>query len=108
MALAYNIVRRMPDVSKAIVDITLDGSYAAGGYALAAAGLGMEAAPDMVDPQVVTTVGAGFIPSWNQQTGKLQMFKTGAALSGVLAECVAGDLSASVKVRCEVTGIPLI
>lgn len=107
MALAYTIVRKLPDVSKTIVDITLDGSYAAGGYALTPASLGMEAAPDMVDPQIVTTTGQGFIPSWNQQTGKLQFFKN-AAGAGAFAECVAGDLSASVKCRVEVTGIPLI
>lgn len=106
MAIAYSIVRRMPDIQKAIVDVTLDAAYGAGGYALTPNSLGMLAAPDMVDPQVVTTAGAGFVPSWNQQTGKLQMFKVGAA--GALTECVNTDLTAAVKVRLEVTGIPLI
>jgi hypothetical protein len=107
MAIAYKMIRQLPDANKTIVDITLDAAYAAGGYALTPASLGFETAPNMVDPQVVTTAGQGFVPSWNQQTGKLQMFKVGAA--GAMTECVNTDLSASVKVRLEVTGdIPLL
>jgi hypothetical protein len=110
MAITYNIVRRMTDQSKAIVDITLDANYAAGGYALTPSAMGMiqtnpATTPDMVDPQVIT--GQGFTPQWNQGTNKLQMFKTGAGLSGALAECVNTDLSSAVKVRCEVTGTPM-
>jgi hypothetical protein len=107
MAIAYKTVAFYPDMRKSIVDVTLDASYAAGGYALTPASLGFATAPNMVDPQVVTTAGQGFVPSWNQQTGKLQMFKVGAA--GAMTECVNTDLSASVKVRLEVTGdIPLL
>jgi len=105
MSIAYNIVRRLPDQNKTIVDITLDGSYASGGYALAPASLGMLQAPDMIDPDVKT--GQGFTPIWNQTTGKLQMFKS-AGSAGAHAECASGDLSSAVVVRLEVTGIPLI
>jgi hypothetical protein len=104
MALAYTLIRKMPDLSKMIVDITLDGAYAAGGYLLSNPSLGMYAAPDMVDPQVRT--GQGFVPLWNQVTGKLMMFKSAGA-AGPQAECAAGDLSNAVTVRCEVTGTPL-
>lgn len=107
MAIAYTRVAFYPDMRKSIVDVTLDAAYAAGGYALTPASLGFETAPNMVDPQVVTTAGQGFVPSWNQQTGKLQMFKVGAA--GAMTECVNTDLTAAVKVRLEVTGdIPLL
>jgi deoxyhypusine synthase len=105
MAIAYNVVRRMPDVQKAVVDITLDGAYAAGGYALTNAQLGMLVTPDMVDP--IVTTGQGFTPEWNKTTNKLLMFKT-AAGAGAHAECVAGDLSSAVVVRCEVTGTPML
>jgi hypothetical protein len=105
MAIAYNVVRRLPDTGKTIVDITLDGSYAAGGYALDPGSLGMELAPDMVDPQIIT--GQGFTPQWNQSTGKLQFFKN-AAGAGAFTECVNTDLSTAVKCRCEVTGYPRI
>jgi hypothetical protein len=105
MAIAYSIVRRMPDMQKAIVDITLDGAYGAGGYALNNNQMGMLAAPDMVDADIKT--GQGFTPIWNQSTGKLQMFKSAGA-AGAHTECVAGDLTNAVIVRCEVTGIPLV
>jgi hypothetical protein len=105
MAIAYNIVSKLPDERKTIVDITLDGNYAAGGYALTPASMGMLAAPDMVDPQIVT--GQGFAPQWNKGTAKLQMFKN-AAGAGALTECANTDLSSAVVVRCEVTGLPLI
>lgn len=105
MALAYKFVRRMPDVNKTVVDITLDGSYAAGGYALVNASLGLASAPDMLDPVVAT--GQGFTPIWNQSTGKLMMYKS-AAIAGAHTECVAGDLSSAVVIRCECIGVPLI
>jgi hypothetical protein len=104
MALAYTSVRKNPDIGKMVTDVTLDGSYSAGGYALSNAGLGMYGAPDMVDPQVIT--GQGFSPGWNRGTGKLMMFKSAAGASP-FTECVAGDLSTAVVVRCEALGIPL-
>lgn len=104
MAIAYNLVRRMPDMSKTIVDITLDGAYAAGGYALTNSALGMAAKADMIDPMVITA--QGFDAAWDQVNNKLKMWKSGS--TSAKAECVAGDLSSAVVVRCEVTGIPLI
>lgn len=104
MAIAYKTVRALPDVYKAIIDITLDASYASGGYALSNSSLGMLAKPDMLDFEVRT--GDGFVPRWDQANNKLKMFKVGAA--GALTECVNTDLTASVVVRAEVTGTPIL
>ena len=106
MAIVYNIVRKSPDQSKMVVDITLDGSYSAGGYALTPASLGLLAAPDMVDP--ILRSGQGLVPVWNQSTGKLMMYRTGAVVSTPLQEAVNTDITTAFIVRCEVTGIPLV
>ena len=105
MAIAYNIVRKMPDQSKVVVDITLDGAYDGVGYLLSHVGLGLASAPDMVDLDVQT--GQGFTPVWNKATGKLVMYKSAGA-AGAHAQCAAGDLSNAVIVRAECIGVPLI
>jgi hypothetical protein len=105
MAIAYNVVRRMPDVQKTIVDITLDGAYPAGGYALTNAQLGMLSTPDMVDPVIITA--QGFTPDWDKTNNKLKMFKS-AGVAGAHTECANTDLSSAVVVRCEVTGVPML
>jgi hypothetical protein len=104
MAIAYNVVRRMPDTGKTIVDITLDGSYAAGGYALNSNQLGMLQKPDMIDPAVITA--QGFDAAWDQPNHKLKMWKSGS--SSAKAECVGADLSSAVVVRCECTGLVMV
>jgi hypothetical protein len=105
MAIAYTVVARYPDQRKTVVDITLDGSYASGGYALDNRQLGLIQAPDSVDPYMVT--GDGFTPTFVASTNKLKIFKSAGA-AGAHTECVAGDLTSSVKVRCDVTGVPSV
>lgn len=67
--------------------ITLDNAYAAGGYALTAANLGLRGRIDGVVPGGVP----GFVISWNQATKKLQAYKTGAAVSTALAEAANSE-----------------
>lgn len=103
MAIAYAVVKRNPDLRETIVDVTLDGSYSAGGYALDGKSMGLLASkPEHVQP--VTKTVHGVVPSWDEANNKLVMWKTGSATSGVFIQAAAGDLSTSVIVRCLVKG----
>src|SRR5689334_19397192 len=101
MAIAYNIVDRSPLSGRTSVEITLDGSYAAGGYQLSNSGLGMLTNPASV--QLTVRSGQGFTPVYDKANNKLKMFKT-AAGSGAHAECVNTDLSSSVIVSALCNG----
>ena len=105
MAIAYNIVARRPDVGRTIVDVTLDGSYSSGGYVLDPKQLGMLVAPDSVDPYFTT--GEGFTPNYTASTQKLKIFKSAGA-AGQHTEASSGDLTSSMKVRCDVAGTPTL
>lgn len=104
MAIAYTRVASYPDKYQIVTDITLDGSYSSGGYLLDPKQLGVLAI-DHVDANVVT--GEGFTPTYVASTGKLKMLKSAGA-AGQHAEAVAGDLTSSIKVRCNVTGRPIL
>jgi hypothetical protein len=71
-----------------VVEVTTDGAYAAGGYAITAANLGLEGAIELVIPGGGT---GGFVPGWDHANKKLKFYKTGSALSGELAECAANE-----------------
>jgi hypothetical protein len=100
MALAYNVVKKLPLSSKTIVDITLDNAYPANGYVLSNTGLGVLDSPHMVDLDIKTA--QGFTPVWDQVNSKLKMYKSAGA-AGQHTECASADLTSSVVVRAEVT-----
>ena len=104
MAIAYATVARYPDKYQIITDITADGSYAAGGYLLSAAQLGVLGI-DAVDVDSIT--GDGFTGHYVSSTGKLKIFKSAGA-AGQHTECVSGDLSTANKFRLTVTGKPIL
>lgn len=103
MAIAYTRVQSYPDSYTNIVDVTLDGSYASGGYVLDPKALGVLAI-DAIDASFVT--GEGFVPEYVASSSKLKIFKVGAA--GAMTECASGDLTSSMKVRCTVLGRPIL
>ena len=104
MAIAYATVARYPDRYNVITDITCDGAYAAGGYALTASQLGVLSI-DGADAESVT--GDGFTPCYVASTGKLKIFKS-AAVAGQHTEAVAADLSTANKFRLTVTGKAIV
>ena len=105
MAIAYTKVASRPDLGRATYDITLDTSYPAGGYVLSASQMGMLSVDNVVP--VVTTTEA-VMPTYTSGTAKLKFYKTGSALSGVFAEIASTDVTASTKVRVDVTGTPVL
>lgn len=107
MAIAYARVATYGDKYQTITDITLDGSYGAGGYALTNASLGMLATPDNVVPQVITPA-TGLMAEWDKTNNKLKMWKTGSATSAIFLEAGAGDMSSATVVRVEATGKPIL
>jgi hypothetical protein len=110
MAIAYDIVSKgvAGNMRQNVVDITLDGSYASGGYALTAASLGV-ANIFVVIAQMKT--GENLLPQYNHATGKLEILKGASTTtvttgSGAFSELATNDTyaSSSVVVRCLVIG----
>jgi hypothetical protein len=104
MAHSYNVIARYPDMRKTIVDVVCDAAYPANGYVLDPKQLGMLSV-DHVNPIIST--GEAVLPVYTAATAKLKIYKTGAATSGVFLEIANTDVTASTKVRCEVTGTPI-
>jgi hypothetical protein len=104
MAIAYTQVASYPDMRTTVYDITLDGSYASGGYAVTAASLGVLGI-DSLDCNWAT--GEGFTAAYVTSTGKIKCFKN-AAGAGAFTECVNTDLTSSMKVRVTVIGKPIL
>lgn len=112
MAIAYSIdpnpLKSRRDLGQTLVTITLDGSYAAGGYALSNAGLGMLDTPDNIQMQYVhATATSDFVPVYDRANNKIKIFKSGTA-GATLNECVSGDITASHSIICTVQGRPAI
>jgi len=72
--------------------VTLDNPYPAGGYLLDPAQFGFKYAMGCL-VMGVHTAGTAYHYVWNTSTNRLQVFYTGAAFSGVLAEAVGANLS---------------
>ena len=110
MAIAYSIIRKgvAGNMRINIVDVTLDGSYAAGGYALTAASMGVGTVYNL-SPQVITNEGVE--AQWDQAGAKLRVVKgantvTVTSGNGAYSELATNDtlISANTKVRCVVIG----
>lgn len=80
-------------------DLTLDGSYGAGGYTLTPALIGHR---NILNSVETTISSSGFLCVWRPSTLKLQFYKVGAA--GALTECASSDLSSAATVRIHTLG----
>jgi len=109
MAIAYTRVAARPDAREVITDITLDGSYGAGGYALDNKQLGMLSTPDCVEFSSYrhATATSSNVPVWDPANNKLLIFE-GNTATNPLIECVAGDITSSHKVRATCKGNPIL
>lgn len=94
-ALTYSIVRHSGGRAskRNLVELTIGvaGDYAAGGINLDEALCGI----DKIDAVVMygTSPILGVVGNWDKTNGKLKLFKTGAALSGLLAEVAGADVA---------------
>lgn len=110
MALGYAIVKKgvAGNFRLNVVDVTLDGAYAAGGYDLDEASLGVSSV-SFIAPVNATSVGV--LPVYNHTTGKLLLYKGASTVTvtsgnAAFTELATNDtiISASHKVRLLVMG----
>jgi len=103
VAASATIVKRgsAGDLFFRIVDVTLDASYPAGGYPLAAKdfGFGTNGAIFMIDPGTMSKTG-GWLCAWDYTNSKLQVFDSSGAASAVSHEIAAATSLTGVVVRC--------
>lgn len=83
-----------------VVDVTLDGSYAAGGYAITAANVGLSSIDQVILPGVKTALSAttALAPEWDYTNGKLKFFKGNGV--GALTEAANTDITSAMVIRC--------
>src|SRR5215210_5871649 len=105
MAITLTRVKALPDQRRTIYTLTCDGSYSSGGYAISPRDLGLFQIDSLM---AYETSGQGNLAQWDAPNGKLRVFQTGAALSGVFSEAVSGDLSTANVFRIEATGNPVL
>jgi hypothetical protein len=88
-----------------IVDVTLDGSYPAGGYPLTPAQLGLGASGQvfMVDPCTVSKT-TGWLVGWDYTNAKLQVFDGSGAANAAMNQVAAATVLTGVVVRLFVMG----
>lgn len=82
------------------MDITLDDSYAAGGWAIAAADLNLTTIRNIYPPAASIT---GFVLAWDHVNGKLMAFEEADGATA-MQEIDATDLDAAV-IRCRYEGV---
>lgn len=105
MAIALARVKSRADVRETIFDMTCDGSYSSGGYAIAPKDVGLLSIDSI---EAYEKTGQGNLAQWDPTNGKLRVFQTGAALSGVLSEAISGDLSTANVFRLVCKGDPVL
>lgn len=105
MAVSFALVSSRPDLGRKVYDMTCDGSYASGGYAITAANVGMVSIDNITASDAT---GQGNVASWIPADAKLKVFQGSATASAVLSEAVSGDLSTSNVFRLQVTGVPAL
>lgn len=101
MALAFTRLHRFAEGNRYLIvqQVTLDGSYASGGYALTPTQVGHRNQITNISTGVSKN---GYISAFDTTTQKLKFYKVGAA--GALTECVSGDLSSSDYVILNIWG----
>jgi hypothetical protein len=82
-----------------LVDVTLDASYPAGGYPLAAKdlGFGTNGAVFFVDSPMSKT--GGWLIGWDYTNGKLQVFDSSGAAGAATVQLTGGQSLTGVVVR---------
>ena len=107
MAATTQIVKRgaSGDMFERVVDVTLDASYPAGGYALTPQqlGLGLNGQIVFVDGNASKT--GGWEVGWDYTNSKLQVFDSSGAVNGAMHEVAAATVLTGVVVRLLVKGI---
>jgi hypothetical protein len=102
MAASTNIVDRgaAGDLFFRVVDVTLDASYPAGGYPLAAKdfGFGANGVIFMIDPGTYSKTG-GWSIGWDYTNSKLQVFDASGAANAVNHEVIATTVLTGVVCR---------
>ena len=81
------------------VDITLDDSYAAGGWAITAANLNLTTIYNIVPPAGGIGSSLAYVLRWDHATGKLLAFEGNASAGTGMQEMDAADLDGEV-IRC--------
>ena len=106
MALAFANFKRFAPMKGGIrmgtVDITLDGSYSAGGWAISASDLNLTSIVAIIPPGPGVASNLGYPLRWDHATGKLLAFEEADGGAG-LQEIDAGDLNNEV-IRCMYVG----
>jgi hypothetical protein len=109
MALAASIIKKgvAGNMRINVVDFTLDGAYAAGGYAVTAANCGMST----IHAVAPTPQGDGIVAIWDVTNSKLKLYKgantvTVTTGNAELTELATNDtiIDANSKVRALVVG----
>src|SRR5215210_8659798 len=90
MAAVFTRAKAYPAANMTITDLTADGSYPANGYPVTARDLGLRSIDSV---QAYERTVQGNVAQFDVTNSKLKIFQTGAALSGLLSEAIAGDLS---------------
>lgn len=107
MAATAAIIKRgaSGDLFERIVDVTLDASYPAGGYALTPQQLGFGLNGSIVLVTGATSKTAGWSAGWDYTNGKLQIFDGSGAASSAEHEVAAATVLTGVVVRLHCKGV---
>lgn len=107
MAATPTIVRRgaAGDLFERIVDVALDNSYPAGGYALTPQQLGFGLNGSIVLVDGIASKTGGWEAAWDYTNGKLQVFDSSGAVNAAMHEVAAATNLTGVVVRLLVKGI---
>lgn len=87
-----------------VVDVTLDGSYPAGGYALTPQQLGFGLNGTIYAVLGAFSKTAGWLVGWDFTNGKLQVFDGSGATSVAMHEAAAATVLTTVVARLVVMG----
>lgn len=104
MAISSSIVRSgVPgDLAYNVVDVTLDGSYPAGGYPITPATFGLSSIDLLHVSGARGSVGGatlGLVWEWDHVNSKLKAYRTGSATSNELLETDAPKVSSATVLR---------
>jgi hypothetical protein len=102
MAASVTIIDRgaAGDLFLRVVDVTLDSSYPAGGYAISPQnmGFGLNGRLIAIDPGTMSKTG-GWLVGWDHTNAKLQIFDSSGAANAVSHEVIATTVLTGVVVR---------
>lgn len=107
MAATAAIIKRgaSGDLFERIVDVTLDASYPAGGYALTPQQLGFGLNGSILMVLGAASKTAGWDAAWDYTNGKLQVFDGSGAANVAMHEVAAATVLTGVVVRLLVKGV---